>query len=67
MTLPEFLNEYATRKALAQSFGRTERTIVRWNLPSVRIGGQTLYHIPSVRQYLTELEQKQQRRAGSRR
>ena len=53
----ELLDDLITKSKLAESFGVSERTIERWvrmrQLPKpVRIGGKSLFHVPSVRKHL---------------
>ena len=55
------LADYEDRPTLAADFGVSERTIIRYEnqpdgLPSVQIGGRTLYHIPSVKEWLKRRE-----------
>jgi len=62
------LDGYVTRDVLASQFGKSTRTIDRWETlrmgpPRVVVGRTVLYRVDSVRQWL---ESREQRRTRSR-
>lgn len=57
------LEEYLNRDDLAKELGCSPRTVCRYEnepdgLPSTRIGGRVLYHLASVRSWLSRRERK---------
>ena len=55
----DLLSDYANKTVIARAFGVSTRTIDRWIrlriIPSpVRLGRTALYHLPTIRKYLSE-------------
>lgn len=60
----EILKDYLSRPQLAAKIGKSEKTLIRWELdgrgpPVTRMGREVLYSIPSFQKWL-----KAQERAG---
>ena len=59
--MSELLKDYLSRKALADEIGRTEKTLIRWEVegkgpPATRVGRKVLYFRPSVEKWLRKRE-----------
>jgi hypothetical protein len=62
MATAGILNDYISRKNLADDLGVTEATLIRWEKdrkgpPVTRIGRDVLYYIPSVKNWARSQEQ----------
>jgi hypothetical protein len=58
----EILKDYVSREQLAAEFGKSTKTLIRWELdgsgpPVTRIGREPLYYRPSVQKWLRSQEQ----------
>jgi hypothetical protein len=59
--MDELLRDFIPRKALAEKLGRTERTLIQWEVerrgpPVTRIGRGVFYYIPSFQKWLRSQE-----------
>lgn len=53
------LGDIAPRDEVAKALNVHERTIVRWNLPTIKVGNQNFIDLPRARQ---EIQQRSKRR-----
>lgn len=71
MNVPNILEGYADRDAIAAGFNVTPRTINRWmnqpdGLPYVQLGGRTLFNLESVKVWLASRERHPNKRREGR-
>ena len=55
----DLLADYARKDELARAFDRSDRTIERWVRdrlipPPLRLGSLSLFHVPTLKQHLTD-------------
>ena len=68
--MPQVLDGYLPRQALAEQLSKTRRTLERWERlrigpPVTRIGRQPFYSVESVRAWLRSREQPMVRERGA--
>ncbi|TIQ46730.1 hypothetical protein [Mesorhizobium sp.] len=70
MNANDIMTEYVTQSQLAAALGLTTKTLQRYGqlpdgLPSLRLGGKTLYRVSTVRDWIAKRETRPNpRRAG---
>jgi hypothetical protein len=65
MAMTDLLQDYISRKDLADTLGYTERTLINWGLdhkgpPSTKIGRRVMYFRPTVERWLRSQERAAQ-------